>query len=238
MPDVIYVMKQEDGARDTPSIFKIGRSGDAAARLKKIQTDSPVALTLLDTYPVQNPTFTGMVEKFVHAQLNEFRIRGAGGREFFEFPTDLCWDPIDDEVRRRVAAAVAATVPLQQAGLELVATKAEAEASGEWEDEAEIPATAGIMTAVELLREAKAKITALEAKVDLHTATIKKFMATSRCGILRLAGGDKSVSWKNVTSNRLDSKELRKRAADLPEFDQLIDDCTRPSTSRTFRTGA
>lgn len=79
---------------------------------------------------------------------------------------------------------------------------------------------------VKALRELKRKADELQAEIDSLQDTIKAEM-TERCTDT-LAGSDWKITWKPVTSNRLDTAALKKAKPDLVAF------FTKPSTTRRF----
>lgn len=83
-----------------------------------------------------------------------------------------------------------------------------------------------IKSKVDDLREYRRMIEDLQAEVDAITDAIKAHMDAE--GVDEIAGADFKVTWKAVTSNRIDSAALK---AAYPEIAQAF---TKSSTSKRF----
>ena len=83
-----------------------------------------------------------------------------------------------------------------------------------------------IQSKINDLRELRRMAEELEAEITAIQDSIKAHMTAS--GVEELAGADYKVSWKAVTSSRLDTTALRKALPDVAER------FTKTSTTRRF----
>ena len=82
-------------------LVKIGKASDPAARVRALQTASPIRLTLLAVAPIQSDAQSYEIERRLHEMFAWSRKRG----EFFDLSVPL----------RQLIAAVAAGVGIEQA---------------------------------------------------------------------------------------------------------------------------
>lgn len=86
--------------------------------------------------------------------------------------------------------------------------------------------TSEVISKVRELRELRRMAEELEAEITAIRESIQAHMTAS--GVEELAGTDWRITWKNVTSNRLDSTALKK---ELPEIAARF---MKQSTARRF----
>ena len=80
VPPHLYVMRRSDA----PHIFKIGRSRDPALRAKQLGESHCFKVECLMSFDQ-----AGVHELEVHKRLDEYRVVGGQGREWFEAPLEL-----------------------------------------------------------------------------------------------------------------------------------------------------
>lgn len=83
-----------------------------------------------------------------------------------------------------------------------------------------------IQKQVKDLRELRRMADELAAEIEAIQDSLKAIMTTQ--GVDEITGTDFKITWKNVTSNRLDTAALRKS---LPDVAQAF---TKQTTSRRF----
>ena len=85
---------------------------------------------------------------------------------------------------------------------------------------------AELQTKVNDLREYRRMVEDLQAEIDAITDSIKQHMTAA--GLDEITGADYRITWREVTTARLDGKALK---AALPEIAQQF---TRSTTARRF----
>ena len=80
VPSHLYILRRSDA----PHIFKIGRSRDPALRAKHLGESHCFKVECLMSFDR-----AGRHELEVHKQLEEYRVIGGHGREWFEAPLEL-----------------------------------------------------------------------------------------------------------------------------------------------------
>ena len=200
MPEVIYIMKQQG----TTGTYKIGKSADAGKRLDKIKTGSPVPIELVRTFEVRDK-LSGDVETYVHASLQEFRVRMGGGTEFFDFGKLA-----EEAVVARVEQLVKDTEDMQREAAQL----AEFNLGDDWDNDSEQGSSEEFRKNVAELRRIKAEIQVAQMQVKRYESAIKSEMCRKRSAKVLVDPGDK-VTLTRSKQARFDSTAFKK---DMPEL--------------------